>query len=197
LPDDLETLVEMVYGDQPLTVPSTAWQAALDQSKQEMEAKRINERQTAQRFLIKSPDYEDDLLEDFCQELEEDNPQVHSTLQALTRLGDPAVNIVCLYNRDGHLSLQPDGNSIVDLDREPTFAQTKGFLAASVNLSHSALVKHFLAQEVPRGWQKVSLLRHQRVAEFDAKGELQAEPYQLRLHPILGVVIEKTGATEP
>jgi CRISPR-associated endonuclease/helicase Cas3 len=189
LPDDLETLIETVYGDLPLAVPDAAWQAALDSSRKELEEKQAQDRQTARKFLIKLPDYEDDILEDFCQELEEDNPQVHPTLQALTRLSDPSVTVVCLYRTPAGLSLHADGSKPVDLSREPTLAEAKQLLRSALSLSHFALVKHFLAQEAPPGWRRSPLLRHHKAAVFD-DGVLRAGRFTLRLDPELGAVIE-------
>ena len=48
----------------------------------------------AKRMVIPSPRYSDELLEVFNAQLEEDNPDVHRTLQAMTRLTKPSVSVV-------------------------------------------------------------------------------------------------------
>jgi CRISPR-associated endonuclease/helicase Cas3 len=201
LPEDIEGLVEAVYGDSAMPAPDLAWEKALGESREELEQGLQKDRQTAARFLIKPPDYADDILEDFCQELEEDNPRVHPTLQALTRLGELTVNVVCLFRSAAGLCLHPDGTGPVDLSEElvlpKALPQVKRLLRASVSLSHIAVVRHFLAQTVPSEWQRNALLRHHRAAEFSADGVLHVGKYTLRLNPELGVIIEKTGEVEP
>jgi CRISPR-associated endonuclease/helicase Cas3 len=191
LPDDLESLVEAVYGEHPLLVPGAAWQAALDDSRRGLEEGCYRDRQAARRVLVKPPDYEDDLLEDFSQDLEEEDPRVHPTLQALTRLGEPNVTVVCLYRTPQGLCLEPVGGAAVDTGREPTLREAKQLLRSALTLSHFSLVRHFLAQDVPAGWRTSALLRHHRAAEFDAGGSLRAGPYTLRLDAELGAVVEK------
>jgi CRISPR-associated endonuclease/helicase Cas3 len=190
LPGDLEPLIEQVYGDLPLAVPGSAWQAALDESRAGLEEKQDRARQMARRLLIKPPDYPDDLLEDFNQQLEEDDLDIHPSLQALTRLSEPTITVVCLYRTARGLSLHPDGAGTVDLNREPTRAATKDLLRSALSLSHASLVRHFLAQEAPAGWRQSALLRHYRVAELDAAGTLRTGRFRLRLDDELGAVIE-------
>jgi CRISPR-associated endonuclease/helicase Cas3 len=191
LPEDLEVLIETVYGELTLAVPDDAWQAALDSSRKELEENQARDRQKARNVIIKPPDY--DNLEDFCQELEEDNPEVQPTLQALTRLGDLTVAVVCLHRTPAGLSLSADGREPVDLSREPTLAEAKLLLRSALSLSYFALVKHFLAQDVPPGWRRSPLLRHHKAAVFDG-GVLQAGRFTLRLDPELGAVIEAQPA---
>jgi CRISPR-associated endonuclease/helicase Cas3 len=151
LPDEMEVLIEMVYGESPLPGHDATWQAALANSRQELEENQARDRQTARKFLIKPPDYEDDLLEDFSQELEEDNPEVHPTLQALTRLGERNVTVVCLYRTVDGVALRPDGRDPVDVAREPGLSEVKRLLRSALTLSHFSVVTHFLAQSPPAG----------------------------------------------
>lgn len=191
LPDDLEPLIEQVYGDFPLPVPDAQWQAELDRSLGALEEKRAEHRGHALRLLVKPPDYDDDILQDFCQQLEEDDPQVHPTLQALTRLGEPSVTVVCLYRTPTGYSLDREGRRQVDLSAEPSLAEAKELLKAAVSLTHPSLVRHFVALGPPSGWRRSPLLRHHRVAEFGPDGTLRVGIFLVELDDDLGLVISR------
>jgi CRISPR-associated endonuclease/helicase Cas3 len=192
LPDDLEGLIEAVYGDRPLAVPDANWREALDASRRDLDTRRERDRLAARRLLVKPPDYPDDLLEDFCQQLEEENPEVHPTLQALTRLGEPTVQVVCLCHTPNGPKLDPTDPRPLAPGRVPDLGEAKRLLRASLTLNHGGVVRHLLAQDVPPGWRQSALLRYHRAAVFDA-GFLRAGAYTVRLDPELGAVIAKSG----
>ncbi len=98
LPEDLETIVEAVYGDQ-VSWPSAAWQEAAATTKEEFEQEIAKDEYKARSNLIASPKTSEtpgEFLARFSQQLEEDNPEAHQALQALTRLAEPSVQVVCL-----------------------------------------------------------------------------------------------------
>ncbi len=200
IPDDIETLVESVYSDAPLPDIQGPWQRALEESRQQMEMRRQECRRMADSILIRQPMWEDDLLEDFCRQLEEENADVHRTLQAATRLAEPTIALVLLYEIPGGLSLTADGEQPVSLDHEPAPTETRHMLEASVILSHPACVRFFASQEPPAAWRRNALLRYHRVAVLDRTGEAMAGDYRLQLDPELGIVIDKpdlAGNVEP
>jgi CRISPR-associated endonuclease/helicase Cas3 len=191
LPDDLERLIEQVYGEEPLAVPDAAWDAALNTSQRELERWRDEAGRKALHCVIKLPSYHGDLLRDFNRELDEDAPDQHPTLQALTRLGEPNVSVVLLrQNATGVSDL--DGRP-VDLRRRPDLPAAQRLLGGAVNLTRKALVGHFSCEPVPSGWRKCALLRHHRPAILDTNDSLQAAGCVLRLDRELGVVIEREG----
>jgi CRISPR-associated endonuclease/helicase Cas3 len=193
VPGEVEPLIEQVYGDEPLAVPGGAWEAALAESLKSLGEKQAEARAVAEQFAIKPPSYPGDLLRDFNRELEEDAPDLHPTLQAMTRLSEPNITVLCLYRTTGGLRQRPTGGQVVDLHQAPALEETKGLLRSALTLSHVGLVRHFLAQPVPAGWRESPLLRFHRVAEFDGTGTLRAGSYTLRLDPELGAVVTKAG----
>lgn len=197
IPEDVEPLVEAVYGESGRQPPSPEWKQALRDSLAKLEARRQQDRQTALRCLIKPPDHSDDILEDFNQALDEDDPEAHRTLQALTRLAEPNVNLVCLHRSaeaaEG-LCAELAGGGVIDLCRPPSLPVVKTLLRCSLTLTHPALAKHFLATQPPAAWRRTALLRHHRLAEFDGQGLMRAGAYTLRLHPKLGAVVSRDGA---
>jgi CRISPR-associated endonuclease/helicase Cas3 len=193
LPDELETLVEAVYGESRLPAENPAWQAALADSLLRLQQDQKDDCKAADRFRIRSPAFEDDVLEDFCRQLEEDNPDVHPTHQAMTRLAEPTVTLVLLHERAGELFLNPDSTGRVNLGREPSLADAKRLLGNAVTISQRSCVRHFAALDPPAKWQKNSLLRFHRLARLDEGGKTPAGNFMLRLHPELGVVIDREG----
>ena len=78
VPDDVEEMIEDVYAALPLPATMDArFKAALEQSRQELLEEEEKNRRVARNYLIKPPAWADDILEDFCQQLEEDNPDIH------------------------------------------------------------------------------------------------------------------------
>ena len=189
----MEGLIEQVYGDEPLDVPGEPWRAALATSRERMDEQRAKDEGIAAQLVIKPPDYEGDLLRDFNRELEEDAPELHRTLQALTRLSPPNVTLICLYRTADGLRTRPGEERTIDIRRKPTLDDAREFLRYSLSVSHPALVRHFLDRPAPPGWRGTALLRHYRLAELDATGVLAADGCTLRLDPELGAVIGKAG----
>lgn len=197
LPDDIEGLIEAVYGDDPaawITPPNQAWQRALEHSQREMEEKRRSDQHKACGVLIESPHFEDDLQEQFNQQLEEDNPEVHATLRAATRLVEPSVSVVLLHETaDGGVSITPDGAEPIDISRTPDLAEARRLLGRSVTLQHRGCVAFFCSEPAHRAWRESSLLRFHRPALLDAQGRCKIGKYWLLLDLELGVVIESAS----
>jgi CRISPR-associated endonuclease/helicase Cas3 len=193
IPADVEGLIEQVYGDDPADGPDEAWRAALAASRDRMEERRAKSEGVAAQLAIKPPDYEGDLLRDFNRELEEDAPELHPTLQALTRLSPPNVTLICLYRTPSGLRTGPDAPGVVDVRHKPNLDEVRGLLRCSVNVSHHGLVRHFQGRPAPSGWRDNALVRHHRLAELDGAGTLVADGHMVRLDPELGMVIGKAG----
>jgi CRISPR-associated endonuclease/helicase Cas3 len=188
LPEDIERLIEQVYGEEPLAIPDAAWAAALEKSRGELEQWRETAEGKATHCVIKSPAYPGDLLRDFNRELKEDAPDQHPTLQALTRLAELNVSVVLLRQTASGLT-DLDGRA-VDLRRRPDLPAAQRLLGCAVSLTRPALVRHLSDQPAPSGWQKCALLRHHRPAILDVNDTLSAAGCVLRLDRELGVVIE-------
>jgi CRISPR-associated endonuclease/helicase Cas3 len=194
LPDELEGLVEAVYGDEAPRTPDEAWGKALRKSYRDWERKQQEARAVAAQFVIKPPDYLGELLDDFNRQLEEDDPGLHPTLQAMTRLGEPTVTVVCLYRTPGGLRPAPGDAEAVDPDVVPTPDEARRLLRCALSLSHGGLVQHFRQQAAPPGWRESPLLRRHQLAELDATGAMRAGNFTLRLDRELGAVITREGA---
>ena len=191
VPSDVQALIEAVYGGPDLIPgdPDATWRGALDQAYREMTRQVDKDRFQARNNLIAKPDDEDVLRADNRQ-LDEDNPELHETWRALTRLARLSVRLVCLHQQPGGVTLDPDGGQPVALDEQPGRQLAAELARRVVNVSSYPVVQHFLDQDPPSGWQKHSMLRYYRAAIF-GEGRCDAGDYWLILDPHLGLLVEK------
>jgi len=195
LPEDLEPLVETVYAEATPAAGDAAWDRALVESFVAMSDQQKAYRQQARGVIVPSPHCEDDILEDFYRQLDDDddNPEIHPTLRAATRLTEPTVSVVCLYRAGGRVYLDPSGTEPVDLVAEPTLPQAKRMLLNAVTLSHPGCVGYLMRQDPPDAWRESGLLRYSRPVVLDNAGEAQIGTYTLRVNGELGVRVEKSA----
>ncbi len=181
LPEDLPTIVEEVYG------PEVSWQSpelqrAADSALEDMQETVKEEESTAKGNLIRPPDdpaEPDEFLERFSKGLEEDNPKLHKSLQALTRLTEPSVQVVCLSESDGS-----------DLSEKPSPSQIRSFLRRAMTITDKRVVFTLFDQTVSSGWKRTPALRHHRPLIF-SEGSTNVGKYILRLDPELGLLIDE------
>lgn len=190
LPDDIEPLVEEVYGDTRCPEDATPrLRARWDETHVALQKARENEEQQARNRYIKRPALDDPLYEIVSDPREEDAPDLHAAFRALTRLADETVQVICLGGTEEHPLLRPDGPPI-PLRRKPKQDEIEALLQRSVSLSDKRVVYALLEQKSPALWDETPLLRHHRPLYFDAQGVAVVGKRHVRLDPELGIVIE-------
>jgi CRISPR-associated endonuclease/helicase Cas3 len=197
VPDDVEDLVESVYSDQPTPqglCESLAhrWQQTLQEQKLVLD----EHRRQAEERRIKAPSYGGAIWRMTYEPREEDDPDLHPTHQALTRLAAPSVSAVCLHSKDGALYLDPACHHRVDTDIPPTMEVAKALLMRSICLSHKGLVSSLTQGQwlVPEPWRENPLLRHHYLLSFSERSTCTIGPHRVRLDPELGLVTERDKA---
>ncbi len=200
LPTQTVAIIEAVYGDEdklPDDLPANA-PAILQAAREKMTKHEDKARFEAMKRLTPMPDYED-LLWRENDLLEEESPDIHASLQAMTRLMRPTINLVCLHGESDarHLALDLDGLPQVDLTQEPPANLTRELAQRVVAVSHPAVLRYFAAQDVPQGWRAHTLLHTYRKAVF-CKGicPLVGTNYVLRLSQKLGLEIVNVEAEQ-
>ncbi len=185
-------LIEAVYGEKLPDGLSPSWAAKLTQTRQKMTRSDDKDVFEARKRLIRAP-HDERLLVDSNADLEEDAPAVNETFQALTRLGDPSIDVVCLHAVGVDLNTEPDGSGrIVKLEQKPDVELTGHLARHTVSLSHRGIFEYYLKQEVPPGWREHALLNNHRAAIFvNGSCPLDGTPYTLRLSRDLGLEIAK------
>ena len=193
LPDDTSPLIEAVYGGQGLP---DDWPdrvaAALSDASDEMQNKHLKEIHQALERVVRMP-HDEDLLNQPNGMLEEDAPEIHQAFQALTRLAEPGISVVCLHDAPGGVALDPEGDWPVDLEAPLKPEIEQQLLQNSLTIQHRTVRAALGKQPSPANWDTPSSLRHHRLAIFsDGIFDVSGTPYALRLTRRLGLeVIEK------
>lgn len=181
VPLDVEELIEAVYGDnaEPDVISDTLL-AEWNQSREALKRVQGAYESRAKQYTVLPPTYEDGVLDDFNRELEEDNPEVHSTMQALTRLSNQTVRAVLV---------SPLDRPILSNRERPDVATTRKLLERSITISHRSVVPLLIKESTPSEWQRSPLLRHHKYIEIDEDGFKRLGSYILSYSNELGLRI--------
>jgi CRISPR-associated endonuclease/helicase Cas3 len=190
LPDDLEPLVESVYGDTNLPLDAS-WQAELERTHTTMDEDIRVRRRCAKRVLIGRHDNES-LFADILSDLDEDNPEVHPTIRAATRDTDPNVQLIIVYERAGSDFLDAAGTVPFSAKAVPTHATAVALLENEISLSDARVVHTLLNEQVPKGWRKHGLFRYHRLLRLNTNGQACVGKYIICVNDIIGVRISKS-----
>ncbi len=183
IPEEIETLIESVYSEQDCPALSSTslrerWQESVATLREDLKKMQAE----AQRVVLPEPTYPDDILDVSNKRLEEDEPEIHQSLQALTRLTEANVSVICLT---------PNQRDLFHLNQEPSVTTAKELLGHSVKLSSRSVVWTLLEQSPPPVWARSSLLRRYRLLELDDAGCCTVGKYSLQVHSELGITINK------
>jgi hypothetical protein len=187
-----------VYDDGSLPPDvATEMQMALKEAKRKMQNDQADRVHEARQRMVRSPADERLLWGDNLS-LEEDDPAVHATFQALTRADRPGLSVVCLHRDGDRLTLEPDGQGpVLDLGVPFRTETIRQLLERTVVVRHAEVKAHFLAEpaspvvkSILDRWRTVPALRYHRVAIFDhGICRLEGTPYTLCLSRKLGLEI--------
>ena len=190
-PGDIQCLIEKVYGEPQGPWPSAHFENAVWNAKASMEEQIKDAEFRARVNLVPNNDAAQPLqfFADWNKELEEDAPELHRSLQALTRLADLSVQVVCLHkSSDGHHLHDNDGVPL-DINKVPQDGMVNALLKRSMAITDKRVVFKLIAQKPPQGWNQCAPLRHHRLLDFE-NGLAKVDKYLLRLDEELGLHIE-------
>ncbi len=181
VPTEIEAFVEAVYGFE-VTPNNGDWLVALSDSKHNMEFERAESENSALRLLVSKPKVPSDLIDQFNEQLvDDDDPEIHKTVRAATREGDPSITVVMLPANTALLS-------------EPNIPEIRRMLDQSAKISHRGVFHGICTKGVtPREWAKNAHLRHARLLRLDEKNYGRVENYTLLADEKVGIVILKEG----
>ena len=176
LPDEIDTLVQAVYEEQ-VDVPACIKQR-LEKALMEGDGVALALSQQANMAIVGLPD--DASWNDPARYIlyDEDEPDVHRTLMAQTRLGEDSVVAIPLSPRERYRA-----------ESLPNSDQARQWFLGGLSLSRTEVVRTLRAHGVPRGWQKSPLLRNCYALALDELGRWAADG-TVRLDEDLGVVYE-------
>jgi CRISPR-associated endonuclease/helicase Cas3 len=173
LPDEIDPLVQVVYEALDDAVPETL-RERLASAECEAEGKTFASRGQANQEFIGFPD--DASWNDSARFVkgDEDEPGLHPTLIAQTRLGEPSLLAIPLFPGEEQRT-------------EPDHAQAKTLAMRAVSLSRRRVTSRLFANGVPKTWLASPLLRNSFPLILDENGCWVDDP-TVRLDEELGLV---------
>ena len=156
-PDEIDSLVQSVYEEQ-VSVSDTL-RERLEKAMEAAKGKYYAYRGLANQAIIGFPD--DASWNDPARLVlyDEDQPGVHRTLMAQTRIGEESVIAIPLCPEDNFLS-----------GTLPDFELSKRWFRRAISLSRKGVVQKLQGQGVPEGWKQSPLLRNCFPLELDDQG---------------------------
>ncbi len=173
LPDDIDALVRAVY-EEEVALPADL-RERLDKALAESDGDGIAKTQQAHGAIIGLPD--DASWDDPARFIlyDEDDPFVHRTLAAQTRLGDESLTAIPLWPADGF-----------DARGTPSVDQSRGWAMRALRVGRKGVVRQLKALGLPETWQQSPWLRNCFPLCLDENGAWLADP-SVRLDDALGL----------
>lgn len=179
LPDDIDAWVRRAYEDE-VDIP-VALRARYERAREQAQGDAYAEARLAHNEIIGLPD--DASWADNPRTLyDEDDPLVHRTLAAQTRLGDESLTVVPLWPRDREY-----------LQTEPSGEQAQRWCMRALRIGRKGVVQQLKAIGVPPTWQQSAWLRNCFPLSLDEQGAWQQDP-ALRLDAALGLVYPSSNS---
>jgi len=176
LPDEIDKLVQDVYEEQ-VEIPEFL-KERLEKAQEKADGETFANKGLANMAILGLPG--DASWNDPARFVlyDEDEPGVHRSLAAKTRLGEDSVIAIPLFPEDCY-----------NPEHKPNISQAKRWFLRALSISRVGVVKKLRALGVPEGWKKSSLLRNCHAWVIDTAGRL-VEDTTVRLDDDLGVVYE-------
>ncbi|HEX8638588.1 MAG TPA: CRISPR-associated helicase Cas3', partial [Pyrinomonadaceae bacterium] len=192
IPGDIENLIEDVYDTEKVFENLTDAENSLWRETLKIYlADCLLEENEAQTRYVKHPHFSGHLGRLLGEPKEEDAPEIHPAHQAQTRLVEPTVTVVCLWERDGKIYTDETFNEEISLDKKPYKALPKTLLFNSLSVSSKSVVFDLLREKVPQGWKESALLMRHRILKFGADRKCEMFGYVFNLDENLGLRITK------
>ena len=173
LPSDIESIVERTYSEELLANLSEPFVKRIRHLKAAMEKTQGNDKSEAYMRLITQPK-DGQPWTSSGRRLFEDEPEAHRSLQAMTRLAPPSVDVICFFSEGRsdtdpwfldttmQRRYQPESEHSLDL--------TKELLQNSLSLSDWRIVELLKSMNgIPPRWKMVAMLRGHRPLVFTGK----------------------------
>lgn len=180
IPDEIDALVKAVY-EEEVHVPEFL-QERLAKALEAADGNSFALKGQADQAIIGLPDDASWNQSERFVLYDEDEPFVHRSLMAHTRIGDDSILAIPLF---------PDDE--FRLDEVLDFERSKKWFMRAVSLSRKGVVRRFKALGVPEGWKKSPLLRNCFPLVMDAEGHWVLNA-KVVLKDDLGIVYESEEA---
>jgi CRISPR-associated endonuclease/helicase Cas3 len=173
LPDHIDSWVSKVY-ENDIDMPQ-AIRERFERAEAEAAGDSLAKKQFAHAEIVGLPD--DASWADNPRALyDEDDPLVHRTLAAQTRLGEESLTVIPLWPSDRH-----------DSNTEPRSEQAKAWCARALRVGRKSVVRKLKQQGLLEAWQQSPWLRNSFPLYLDVQG-VWTEDADVRLDASLGLV---------
>jgi CRISPR-associated endonuclease/helicase Cas3 len=200
IPNDIEPLVEAVYVERPDHVGELPVHGAivgrLHEARAQREHEAAGESYKAELKILPAPAH-DSPFGAFSCSYDEEDPAVHESLKAVTRLGDPSVTVVPVQRRGEKYVLV--GNRDVAFDPDAAdlpFGVARKLARGAIALSQRSLVSRLLhdAALYPRVFRRSGMLGHHRLLVLDERRHAVVGSTHITLDSELGLLIGELAA---
>jgi len=184
IPEEIEEMIESVYGSEEAPC-GEGWNEALSTARSLMESQQEESEQAAGRLLVSAPEDPADFIERFNDQLTDDeNPEVHKTMRAATREGDPSITVVML----------PVGVALSDA---PGIPEVRKLLDRSAKINHRGVFRALLHDgESPKAWARNAHLSHARLLRLDEQHQARIGNRTVTVDEQLGIIIKMQDETD-
>ena len=194
LPAEMEGLIEAAYAENTLAVLPDTINARANKALEEFRT-RIEDTELEAANAVVDPLNRlletlssDRLAAELGLDDDEENPY---TQRPLTRLGEPSITVVPLYQLEDGYFLDPSGRRPARIKGEASPAEAKALYAASLRVGRKDVVQELKNEETPPAWQKNGLLRNLKPLYLNAEGVARVGKTELRMDPELGLVYKR------
>jgi CRISPR-associated endonuclease/helicase Cas3 len=192
IPEEIRSSIEAVYADaDPGDVPQEpALRSLWETTSRKLQASREAHLKEADLRYLPHPDSGSG-LDTLTAMGRDENDDLHPFFQALTRLTERTVTVVCLFGREDNLFLDRACTRPLSLTKTVTMDGAAEILRRSCSIGDKRVVYVLEDIPVPSTWRKNALLRNCRPLTFDADGCCPVGKRRLRLYPDIGLRVEE------
>jgi len=193
LPSETQLLIESVYSEIDMPAMKQFADDYINNSRCDL-FKSYGTAQVEAKNRLILPPKDDGLLKMESDNLDEEDPAVHQSMKALTRLSEQSVHLICLHRLpNGEINTRPDGSGVkIRMDQIPDQSTQKVLLRTGVDVQNKQVVFYYRNKSVLSNWAKISALRYSYLVEFvDGTCRPEDAPFDLKLDPQLGLLIMK------
>jgi CRISPR-associated endonuclease/helicase Cas3 len=190
IPDEMESFVERVYGEQGSEPDDPVLAGVLEAAVQEAaELRRAHWAEAESKLLFSPSDaaHTDCFGRAYTDLVDDESGEVHASLRAQTRLAEPSSDLVCLWPHGTGWSLSEDGSRPVDLEAAPSFRESRTLLEHSIKVADRSLRRTPELVFAPSAWRQHASLRHRKVLKLGP----EADAAGVRLDAELGLVLRR------
>ena len=190
VPDDIRPLIECVYAEPGNPPEEPVLRALWEETATALQATHEKHTGEAESRYLPHPESGSGLDTLTAMGRDEDD-DLNPFFQALTRLAERTVTVVCLFGRPGDIFLDRACTRPLSLAKTVTMAGAAEILRRSCSIGDKRVVKDLEERAVPPAWRKAALLRNCRPIVFDTDGCYVVNKWRLRLCPDTGLRVEE------